>query len=198
MKAKHVFLPLIDIVLQRCSYIMKRLFPIAIDVIRADRDQESIGILSVYERFINELRSVYESFIDKIESDCRMRLKDDFVMFTKIVDWELLGGASTAMQSMDNNNHTEQSNNNNSNSNGYNYLEPTMDETKARVKHIMESKYAVFNNHSLVNSNNRYSSMDEEGYKRVALLAARMFAGIRFFFAKYVRNKMNAFFLDPM
>jgi len=29
-------------------------------------------------------------------------------------------------------------------------------------------------------------------------MSAKMFAGIRFFFAKYVRNKMNAFFMDPM
>lgn len=29
-------------------------------------------------------------------------------------------------------------------------------------------------------------------------MSARLFAGIRFFFVKYVRNKLNAFFLDPM
>ena len=49
-----------------------------------------IGILSVYERFVNELKRTYDSFIDKTENDCRTRLKDDFVMFTRIVDWELL------------------------------------------------------------------------------------------------------------
>ncbi len=182
MKAKHVFLPLIDIVLQRCSYIMKRLFPIAVDVLRADRDQESIGILAVYERLIHELRTSYESLIEKIETDCRARLKDDFVMFTKIVDWELLG----------NNNSNNSNNNNNNSSPEYNYLDATPEETKARVKEIMESK-ALSLSHS-----GRQTTMDEEGYKRVAMLAARMFAGIRFFFAKYVRNKMNAFFLDPM
>jgi hypothetical protein len=54
-----------------------------------------IGILSVYERFVGELKKTYESFIDKTENDCRARLKDDFVMFTKIVDWELLSNGNT-------------------------------------------------------------------------------------------------------
>jgi GTP-binding protein EngB required for normal cell division len=90
MKAKYVFIPLIDIVLARCSYIMKRLFSIAVHVIKHDRDHRGIGILSVYEKFMNELRNTFDQFIDKIEQDCRSRLKDDFIMFTKIVDWELL------------------------------------------------------------------------------------------------------------
>lgn len=50
----------------------------------------------------------------------------------------------------------------------------------------------------LWNSGERNIKMNEEGYNQVALLASKMFAGIRYFFAKYVRNKMNAFFLDPM
>jgi len=41
-------------------------------------------------------------------------------------------------------------------------------------------------------------TLDDEGYKKISLLAAKMFGSIRYFFAKYVRNKMNAFFLDPM
>eukprot|EP00027_Filamoeba_sp_ATCC50430_P017323 CAMPEP_0168573610 /NCGR_PEP_ID=MMETSP0413-20121227/18631_1 /TAXON_ID=136452 /ORGANISM="Filamoeba nolandi, Strain NC-AS-23-1" /LENGTH=604 /DNA_ID=CAMNT_0008606881 /DNA_START=1 /DNA_END=1816 /DNA_ORIENTATION=- len=172
MKAKQVFLPLIDIVLQRCSYLMKKLFPIAVDVLKHDTDHKGIGILSVYERFVHELRSTYETFIDKIEHDCRTRLKDDFVMFTKIVDWEMLhsGSADSVTE--------------------YNYLESTPEDTKQRVRNVMERKGSV--------GINRAASLDEEGYKQIALLAAKMFAGIRFFFAKYVRNKLNAFFLDPM
>jgi hypothetical protein len=53
-----------------------------------------VGILSVFERFMNELRNTYDSFIDRTERDCRARLKDDFVMFTKIVDWEILNSNS--------------------------------------------------------------------------------------------------------
>ncbi|KAL6041865.1 Dynamin domain containing protein [Balamuthia mandrillaris] len=29
-------------------------------------------------------------------------------------------------------------------------------------------------------------------------MSAKLFSGIRFFFVKYIRNKLNAFFLDPM
>eukprot|EP01117_Protostelium_nocturnum_P012903 TRINITY_DN4779_c0_g1_i2.p1 TRINITY_DN4779_c0_g1~~TRINITY_DN4779_c0_g1_i2.p1 ORF type:complete len:736 (+),score=227.12 TRINITY_DN4779_c0_g1_i2:69-2276(+) len=101
MKAKAVFLPLIDIVLQRCSYLMKRLFGIAIEVIKNDTDRKTIGILSVYERFMNELRSTFHNYIDKTEDDCRTRLKDDFVMFTKMMDWDLI---SSAGDNLDDNN----------------------------------------------------------------------------------------------
>jgi hypothetical protein len=123
---------------------------------------------------MTELRNTYENYIDKIEQDCRARLKDDFIMFTKIVDWEMLGTASS------------------DDSTSYNFLEPTPEETKVRVQEIMERKPMSWFN------SERSLKMDEEGYRRVALMAAKMYGGIRYFFAKYVRNKMNAFFLDPM
>lgn len=67
---------------------MKRLFKIGIDVLKFDPDQkDGIGILSIYENFTHELKNTYDGFINQIEKDCESRLKDDFVMFTKIVDW---------------------------------------------------------------------------------------------------------------
>lgn len=57
--------------LSRCSYIMKRLFSISVEVLKTDKDSQGVGILSVYERFQTELRSTYEQIIDKIENDCR-------------------------------------------------------------------------------------------------------------------------------
>lgn len=87
VKAKQVFLPLIDILLKRCSYIMKRLFGIGVEVLKFDPDQKGIGVLTVYEKFMQELKNTFFSYIDQIEKDCEARLKDDFVMFTKIVDW---------------------------------------------------------------------------------------------------------------
>ena len=184
MKAKQVFLPLIDIVLQRCSYLMKKLFSIAVDVLKHDSDHKGIGILSVYERFVHELQATYETFIDNIENDCRARLKDDFVMFTKIVDWEMLHSGSSDSAKVTFSTTLLIC------GKEYNYLESTPEETKQRVRDIMERKGSV--------GINRAASLDEDGYKHIALLAAKMFAGIRFFFAKYVRNKLNAFFLDPM
>lgn len=187
MKAKQIFLPLIDIVLQRCTYIMKRLFNIAIHVIKHDRDNKSIGILTVYDKFVVELKNTYELYIDNIEKDCKARLKDDFIMFTKIVDWDLLMSSASSTSS---NVSTLNSDGNST----YNYLQPTAEDTKQRVKDIMEKKPLNW----MSSGNSGSVRMDEEGYKHVAVIAAKMFSGIRYFFAKYVRNKLNAFFLDPM
>lgn len=44
----------------------------------------------------------------------------------------------------------------------------------------------------------RRRGVDDTVHKRVCALASRLFAGIRFFFVKYIKNKLNAFFLDPM
>lgn len=44
----------------------------------------------------------------------------------------------------------------------------------------------------------RSRRIGESAYNQVCTMSARLFAGIRFFFVKYVRNKLNAFFLDPM
>jgi hypothetical protein len=40
--------------------------------------------------------------------------------------------------------------------------------------------------------------MDQEAFNRVVMMAGRLFSGVRYFFAKYVRAKMNSSFLDPM
>lgn len=44
----------------------------------------------------------------------------------------------------------------------------------------------------------RSRRINGDTYEQVRLMAARLFAGIRFFFVKFIRNKFNAFFLDPM
>lgn len=73
----------------------------------------------------------------------------------------------------------------------YNLLEASPEETKKRVQNIMERTVSF-------TRDGMDGVREEEGYKTIAISAAKMFAGIRYFFAKYVRNKMNAFFLDPM
>lgn len=47
-------------------------------------------------------------------------------------------------------------------------------------------------------SSGRSRIVDQEIYQRVLMMAGRLFAGVRYFFTKYIRAKMNAFFLDPM
>lgn len=44
----------------------------------------------------------------------------------------------------------------------------------------------------------RVRRINDNNYEQVRLMAARLFSGIRFFFVKFIRNKFNAFFLDPM
>jgi len=50
----------------------------------------------------------------------------------------------------------------------------------------------------IVFEGNRSRKVDDEIYSRVCMMSAKLFAGIRFFFVKYIRNKLNSFFLDPM
>lgn len=44
----------------------------------------------------------------------------------------------------------------------------------------------------------RARRIDDNSFGQVCSLAGKLFAGIRYFFAKCIRNKLNAFFLDPM
>ncbi|KAF2073270.1 hypothetical protein CYY_005432 [Polysphondylium violaceum] len=178
IKSKKVLLPLMDILLQRCSYIMKRLFDISVSILKKD-DSESSHTVSLYDHFLTELKAQYHGFVESIEVDCRNRLRDDFDMFTKIVDWNLLNGLSDIKP--------------------YNYLNITPEETKQRVVSIMEGPK---NNHDQVNNNNDFTSrnrcIDDDSYQKVCMIAGRLFSGIRFFLSKIIRNKLNAFFLDPI
>jgi hypothetical protein len=58
-----------------------------VNVLKHDRDQQSIGILSVYEKFSTDLRQTFDGLIDRIKEDCGVRLKDDVSMFAR-VDWD--------------------------------------------------------------------------------------------------------------
>lgn len=77
-------------------------------------------------------------------------------------------------------------------SESYNYLAPTPEETLDRVVNLMENT-----KHKSVEGT-RSRRINGDTYEQVRLMAARLFAGIRFFFVKFIRNKFNAFFLDPM
>ena len=45
---------------------------------------------------------------------------------------------------------------------------------------------------------NRSRIVDQDTNQRVLMMAGKLFVGVRYFFTKYIRNKFNAFFLDPM
>lgn len=46
--------------------------------------------------------------------------------------------------------------------------------------------------------NNRSRELTPERCTKIKLVAAKLFAGVRTLFVKYMRAKYNAFFLDPM
>ncbi|KAL6054695.1 putative Interferon-induced GTP-binding protein Mx2 [Balamuthia mandrillaris] len=171
IKARQEFLPLIDVVLARCTYIMKRLCDISISVMKSTDS----GVLNVYEPFVEELRSNYYKFVDQTETVCRDKLMDDFETFTKVLDWDLVSGLSELKD--------------------YDYLNNDEEATKARVSRMMERKAEE---NPMLLPITRSRALTEETFTHVCTMSAKLFSGIRFFFVKYIRNKLNAFFLDPM
>ena len=86
IKARAALLPLISVVLKRCSYIIRRLFDIAVSVLRCEEEVE------LNDHLISELDRVFCKFIDNIESQCKDKMKDDFDTLTRVIDWDLLHG----------------------------------------------------------------------------------------------------------
>eukprot|EP01098_Paradermamoeba_levis_P003586 TRINITY_DN1615_c0_g1_i1.p1 TRINITY_DN1615_c0_g1~~TRINITY_DN1615_c0_g1_i1.p1 ORF type:complete len:148 (-),score=51.23 TRINITY_DN1615_c0_g1_i1:20-463(-) len=64
------------------------------------------------------------------------------------------------------------------------------------ASHDKQSGQETFSN--LVSGKLLSRRVDQETYERVCRMSARLFAGIRFFFSKFARNKLNAFYLDPI
>ena len=89
IKARTALLPLISTVLKRCSYIIRRLFHIAVSVIRTESEEE------VNDQLLSELERVFTKFIEEIESACKDKMKDDFDTLTRVIDWDLLHGFVT-------------------------------------------------------------------------------------------------------
>jgi GTPase SAR1 family protein len=172
MKAKRALLPLIQYILRRCAYIMKRLFDVAVNVITKE-EAHTFGIIGQYEQFQKELRGVFNGFIEKTQRECEQKALDDFGTFTKILDWDLMTGVSEYKE--------------------YDYLNCTKDDTKKRVESMM-----ALSKTSHLAEGNRSRIVDQDTYQRVLMMAGKLFVGVRYFFTKYIRNKFNAFFLDPM
>lgn len=71
IKSRRNLQPLIDIVLQRCTYIMGRLFDISVEILKKEEDEKGMAIVSLYEHFMTELRARYFAFIESIEAECK-------------------------------------------------------------------------------------------------------------------------------
>jgi hypothetical protein len=97
IKVKKTLQPLIVHVLKRCTFIMKRLFDIAVHVLTKEEYHTAapiFGIIGHYELFQKELRTVYHEFIDKIQRECEQKVLDDFATFTKVLNWDLMMGTN--------------------------------------------------------------------------------------------------------
>lgn len=92
-------MPLISVVLKRCSYIMKRMFEISIAVLSNEWPKDSQqAVVERNERFLSELKRVYQEFVDQVEERCRVKIMDDFESLTKVIDWDLLTGFPSAFE----------------------------------------------------------------------------------------------------
>jgi len=158
--------------LVRCSFIMNHLFTIAVHTIVAE-EALTFGMIGRYETFLQELEGFYSKFVEKTKEVCEAKALDDFSAFTKILDWDLMSGLAEI--------------------NDYDYLNCSKEETKKRVEAIMG-----VNRTQLSRQNSRSRIVDADINQRVLMLSGKLFAGVRYFFTKYIRSKFNAFFLDPM
>jgi succinate dehydrogenase flavin-adding protein (antitoxin of CptAB toxin-antitoxin module) len=169
-KCRSIFQPLIDVLMQRSKFIMISLFKIVIQYMASDPN------LVRYSQFFQELKKVSEEFIDKVLIDVRAKTDDEFNTFTKIMDWDLMKYC-TSKQTME-----------------YDLLEPKKEDTLKRVQSITEEEVEKFQ----FFGNDRSRELTLERCQKIKTVAAKLFAGVRLLFVKYIRAKYNAFFLNPI
>lgn len=185
---------------------------------RATRDWSN---LVRFEQFVTQLRGVYESFVAQTVAECRAKLCDDLSTFTRALDWDLVfidsskniplaqkkgkangngktkkGGDTTTIINNNNNgkNENDEEDGGSEDTNDDVLCVPP-EATVARVKAIMEGPQVPFQTFFACARTRR---VDDGAAREVLRMSARLFAGIRFLFAKLARAKMNAFFLCPM
>lgn len=179
---------------------------------RAARDWSN---LVRFEQFVTQLRGVYESFVAQTVAECRTKLCDDLSTFTRALDWDLVfidssrnippvqkkGKAKKGGETINNNDKNDKNDSEEEKEGGGgedandDVLCVPREATVARVKAIMEGPQVPFQTFFTCARTRR---VDDGAAREVLRMSARLFAGIRFLFAKLARAKMNAFFLCPM
>lgn len=122
---------------------------------------------------MNQIRAAFKQFINETKSRCEEKAKEDFQSFTSVLDWDLMSGLFTQIDEE------------------YDYLDCSTNDTKERVEQIMNKPPSTV-------SLPRSRQVNRETYNEVRDMAAKLFAGVRYFFTKYMRSKCNALFLAPM
>jgi hypothetical protein len=122
--------------------------------------------------FFDELKNASNEFIEKLLKEVKSHALTEFDTFTKVMDWDMMG---SFQQNLD-----------------YDLLNPSVEETEKRVKELTSesSKFEAFSTRS--------RNLDDDKCKQIKIIAAKLFAGVRLLFVKYVRAKFNSFFLNPM
>eukprot|EP01080_Neovahlkampfia_damariscottae_P008021 gene8021-12486_t len=124
-------------------------------------------------KFFDELRNISEKFIGQVLKEVRLRAFEEFDTFTKIMDWDVI---QSSQQNLN-----------------YDLLNPSPEDTEKRVKELTSesgSKVETFSSRS--------RDLDDEKCNQIKIVAAKLFAGVRLLFVKYIRAKYNAFFLSPI
>ena len=75
--------PLIHTLVKRSTYIMTRLFPIAIEVLQ----QSGQGF---HPQLQGEIDSVYRSFVKRVADHCKEHMDAEFETLIKVIDQNLL------------------------------------------------------------------------------------------------------------
>ncbi|XP_049849889.1 dynamin-like protein C [Schistocerca gregaria] len=183
-KSKMALFPIVQVVLRRANYILSRMFDITFNVVINEQDDvlDSLRVLGDYPDFKREVRMVYDQFLSTLIQKCEQLMRSDINKLTIIVDWDLMSGVQELTKD-------------------YNYLNPSPSETKERVCKMMMTPPRFSNivdTRSNPPSSFCYREMTDSQYQLTLEMAAKLFAGIRFFFVKHARANLNAFLLEPM
>lgn len=125
-----------------------------------------------YSLFLDELKKSSEKFIEVLVQEVRIKAFEEFETFTKIIDWDLI----STSQKLD-----------------YDLLNPKKEDTEKRVREIIGE-----NNENLQSFTEKSRDLTDERCMKIKLVAAKLFAGVRLLFVKYIRAKYNVFFLNPI
>jgi hypothetical protein len=124
-----------------------------------------------YATFFGELERCCGEFIDKLLANVRVIAFDEFDTFTKVIDWNLIG----TCQKLD-----------------YDLLNPSKEDVQKRVAELTTEGQDTMITFS------RSRDLNDEKCTQIKMVAAKLFAGVRLLFVKYMRAKYNAFFLNPI
>jgi len=244
-KSRSIFTPLIDVLLNRCRYLMRNMFSMVVQHMltqdslvkqQQQSQKENASDEHPYAAFFDELQTVADKFLDKLLVDIKNKTNCEFDTFTKIMDWDFIDWTSNSSNGAhpsavptstsaelpaDKMNLVDEPQQqaaqplllapSSANSAAKPIeqgsklkeeiarlekvlLNPTAQDTLQRVQK-MTMEQCDKNNFF---ANDRSRELTADRCKKIKLVAARLFAGVRWLFVKYIRAKYHAFFVHPL